>query len=137
MNKCDVCEKLYKKKLIIPQCCQSNSESKYKLCNRCIRKCSRCPFCRSEKKEDIKKHSLIFEIEFMVRVHAIYRIACEKICTDIGNIFYRHPFGDPESTHTYYNLFRSQCLSIVTAHNHQITDIVGNSSLTANNPVLE
>jgi len=125
MNICEICQKSFKRKLTIPSCCQVKSESKYQLCGRCIRKCKKCPFCRSLKKEDILKRSLIYEIEYMIRLHAIFRIACETIATEIGNMLYRHPFVDPDTTTLYYNCFRNDCIGIITENNQQLSDIVG------------
>ena len=124
MYTCSICEKSYRKSGIIPSCCQQKSESQYALCKRCLKKCTRCPFCRSEKTVDVLRQSLVLEIEYMVRVHAVFRIACENIAAEIGNLLYPHPFADKENSHIFYQTFRQQCISIVTGHDHEISDIV-------------
>ena len=45
---CCICEKS-KFYLRLLKCCQTNSESGYSICRICMKKCDKCPLCRSAK----------------------------------------------------------------------------------------
>ena len=117
MNQCNLCEKVYKKKLIVLGCCQRGAESQYKLCTRCIKRCDACPFCRSPKATDLKIKSLIFEIEYMIRLHALMRTCTEQIIFDLGNYLYPNNFGERDEYFSgHYEYLCNRAREIIRDH---------------------
>lgn len=113
MYKCELCEKEFARTnaLTIPKCCQAMSESQYRLCAKCIKKCDKCPFCRSPKAHSIESVALAWEIEHMVYQHALYRTYCECMCWSIGITLYGSPYH--EGTKTFEEIVTDQCLDTV------------------------
>lgn len=72
-NECIVCERTFKGKLVTPKCCQRNSESQYKLCGRCVKKCNKCPLCRSPKRKDIYLESIYLEIKHIIVISILFQ----------------------------------------------------------------
>jgi len=114
-NKCELCDKTFKKVLIVPACCQKFSESKYKLCTRCINKVTKCPFCRSPKQENIISKSLIFEIDYMVRLQALFRMYNEDISMQIGSTLYGRSY-ERLNNDEYYQMLVDRSLNIILHH---------------------
>ena len=115
MNKCELCDKSFKKLLTVPSCCQKFSESKYKLCNRCINKVDKCPFCRSPKQENIIAKSLIFEIDYMVRLQALFRMYNEDISMLIGSTLYGRAYARLDNDE-YYQMLVDRSLNVILQH---------------------
>lgn len=78
---CNICDTVYKTKqpLHTPKCCQINSESKYQLCKKCIKRLDKCPWCRSPKTIDIAKSALFFEIQNMLTKSVLFDLVNEEL----------------------------------------------------------
>ena len=102
MNSCSICEKSFKKQLCVLQCCQKDSESQYQLCVRCINRCRRCPFCRSEKSINLGARAISLEIEYLVSLNAAYRRYTDDLIYCIGCEMYNQPFKESNSSTREY-----------------------------------
>lgn len=85
-NDCLVCESNKYTKLL--ECCQTDCDSKYRICRKCVRKSERCPLCRSYKymtpaKIDCISNSLETDYWILLNLSfAYYRFMMIQYTTD-------------------------------------------------------
>ena len=80
-NQCVICSNVFKCKstLTIPNCCQRYCESPAQICGRCIKKCDRCPLCRSYKKIDTYREAIYFQVCHLITVSLLYQVALDDL----------------------------------------------------------